>query len=159
VTSSRNVGAEVKADASKFVLRSAIEADDSTLRALLESAKLPFDDVALDRQDFIVAASEGQVVGCVALETFGRAALLRSLAVIEQVRGAGLGRVLYDRIVARAKEKGLKRLFLLTTTAAPFFARRGFESVDRSEAPENMTKSAQFASLCPSTATCMALSI
>jgi amino-acid N-acetyltransferase len=159
VTPSRNVSAEVKADASKFVLRPAIEADDPTLRALLESAKLPFDDVASDRQDFIVAASEGQVVGCVALEMFGRAALLRSLAVAEQVRGDGLGRILYDRIIAHAKEKGLSRLFLLTTTAAPFFVRRGFDSVDRSEAPEVMTKSAQFASLCPSTATCMALSL
>jgi amino-acid N-acetyltransferase len=84
---------------------------------------------------------------------------LRSLAVAAQVRGAGLGRLLYDQIVARAKDRGLTRLFLLTTTAAPFFARRGFESVDRSEAPETMTKSAQFASLCPSTAACMALSL
>jgi amino-acid N-acetyltransferase len=129
------------------------------LRALLGSAKLPFDDVASDLQDFIVAISDGQVVGCVALETFGGEALLRSLAVAEHLRGAGLGRMLYDRIIARAREQGLTRLFLLTTTAVPFFARRGFESVDRSEAPEVMMKSAQFASLCPSTATCMALSL
>jgi amino-acid N-acetyltransferase len=149
----------VNADASKLALRAASPAEDAVLRALLESAKLPFDDVAADRQDFIVAISEGQVVGCVALEIFGGVALLRSLAVAEQLRGAGLGRILYDRIVARAKEKGLYRLFLLTTTVADFFARRGFESVDRSEAPEAMTKSAQFASLCPSTATCMALAL
>jgi amino-acid N-acetyltransferase len=136
-----------------------METDHPMLRALLESAKLPFDDVPSDRQDFIVAISEGQVVGCVALETFGAAALLRSLAVADHLRGDGLGRILYDRIVACAKEKGLTRLFLLTTTAAPFFARRGFESVDRSEAPEVMTKSPPFASLCPSTATCMALSL
>jgi amino-acid N-acetyltransferase len=149
----------VEAGVTRFALRPANEADDPTLRTLLESAKLPFDDVASDQQDFIVAISEGQVIGCVALETFGGAALLRSLAVAEHVRGAGLGRILYDGIVARAKDKALTRLFLLTTTAAPFFARRGFESIDRSEAPEAMTKSAQFASLCPSTATCMALSL
>jgi amino-acid N-acetyltransferase len=119
---------------------------------LIYSAKLPFDDVAANRQDFIVAISEGKVVGCVALETLGDAALLRSLAVAEQLRGVGLGRDLYDRAVARAKEKGLTHLFLLTTTAAPFLTRRGFHSVERSEAPEAMTKSAQFASICPSTA-------
>jgi amino-acid N-acetyltransferase len=56
-------------------------------------------------------------------------------------------------MVAKARE----RLFLLTTTAAPFFARRGFAPVKRSTAPEAMTKSPQFASLCPSTAACMAL--
>jgi amino-acid N-acetyltransferase len=153
------VTADVKADLAKLVLRPASQADDPTLRALLESAKLPFDDVASDRQDFIVATCEGQVVGCVALETFGDSALLRSLAVAAPFRGTGLGRILYDRSVARAKEKGLTRLFLLTTTAPPFFARRGFECVDRSEVPGAMTTSPQFVSLCPSTATCMALSL
>ena len=132
-------------------------ADDAALRALLASAKLPFDDVSSARQEFIVAVADGQVVGCGALETFDEAALLRSLAVAAQHRGAGLGGDLCERLVARAKERGLTRLFLLTTTAAPYFARRGFETVDRGTAPAPMTKSAQFASLCPSTATCMAL--
>ena len=30
---------------------------------------------------------------------------------------------LYERLVARARERGLRRLFLLTTAAAPYFAR------------------------------------
>jgi amino-acid N-acetyltransferase len=139
--------------------RAATAADDAALRALLASAKLPFDDVSAARQEFIVAVADGQIVGCGALETFDGAALLRSLAVAAQHRGAGVGDDLYERLVARAKERGLTRLFLLTTTAAPYFARRGFEAVDRAAAPAPMTKSAQFASLCPSTATCMALSL
>jgi amino-acid N-acetyltransferase len=145
--------------ATNFVFRSASAADDPALRTLLESANLPFDDVASERQDFIVATSDGQVVGCAALETFGDAALLRSLVVTVNVRGAGLGSLLYERLVGRAREKGLRRLFLLTTTAAPFFAKRGFQLVERSRAPETMARSAQFESLCPSTATCMALSL
>ena len=145
--------------ATPIVFRPAGAADDAALRALLASAKLPFDDVASARQDFIVAIADGQVVGCGALETFGEAALLRSLAVAAQHRGAGLGGDLYERLIARAKERGLARLFLLTTTAAPYFARRGFAAVERATAPAPMTKSAQFASLCPSTATCMALSL
>jgi amino-acid N-acetyltransferase len=159
VTLSKSASAEVETGATRFVLRPASQGDDPTLRALLESAKLPFDDVSSERQEFIVAISEGQVVGCVGLEMFGDAGLLRSLAVAERLRGAGLGRVLYNEIVARAKDKGLRRLFLLTTTAAPFFARRGFQNADRAEAPEAMTKSPQFASLCPSTAACLALSL
>jgi amino-acid N-acetyltransferase len=119
-------------DTSSFVLRRAAPADESTLRALLQSAKLPFDDVATSRQDFIVATSDGQL-GCAALETFGDAALLRSLVVTEKVRGAGLGGLLYERLVGRAREKGLRRLFLLTTTAAPFFAKR--EDSSSSSAP------------------------
>jgi len=149
----------VESVATSFALRPAAAADDPALRVLLESARLPFADVASERQDFIVATSGGQVVGCVALETHGDAALLRSLAVADPVRGAGLGRVLYDRIVARAKAKGLTRLLLLTTTAVPFFGRRGFQPVDRSQVPDVMARGAQFETLCPSTATCMALSL
>ena len=142
-----------------IVLREADASDDSTIRVLLEAAKLPFDDVSAERQEFIVAIADGQLIGCGALETFDGAALMRSLAVAERHRGAGLGNEIYDRLVTRAKEKGVTRLFLLTTTAAPYFARRGFELVERSTAPEAMTRSAQFASLCPSTAACMTLSL
>jgi amino-acid N-acetyltransferase len=147
----------MKKDVAPVALRPAGTADEPALRALLAAASLPFDDVSSGRQDFIVAAADSQVVGCAALEVFGSAALLRSLAVAKEHRGSGLGRALYDHIVAKARAQGLERLFLLTTTAAPFFARRGFATVERSIAPEAMTKSAQFASLCPSTATCMAL--
>ena len=142
-----------------LVFRPANAADDPALRALLASANLPFDDVSSERQDFIVAVRDGGMVGCGALETLDDSALLRSLAVAEQHRGAGVGGDLYERLIARARERGLKRLFLLTTTAAPYFARQGFEPIDRAVAPERVTKSAQFTSLCPSTATCMVLSL
>jgi len=139
--------------------RAATAADDTALRALLASANLPFDDVSAARQEFIVAVADGQIVGCGALEMFDGSALLRSLAVAAQHRGAGVGGDLHERLIARAKARGLTRIFLLTTTAAPYFARRGFQAVDRATAPAPMSKSAQFASLCPSTATCMALSL
>jgi len=108
-------------------------------------------DRLLGRGDFwVIAAFVGdEVVGGITAHTLP----------MTRTETSGLGRVLYDQIVADAKERGLTRLFLLTTTAAPFFARSGFKSVDRSEAPEAMTKSPQFASLCPSTAICMALSL
>ena len=141
--SSRSASADVEGGGEGLVLREAGASEDSSIRALLEATKLPFDDVSAERQEFIVAIADGQVVGCGALETFGGAALVRSLAVAERHRGAGLGGELYERLVARAKEKGLARLFLLTTTAAPYFARRGFELVERSTAPEAMTRSAQ----------------
>jgi amino-acid N-acetyltransferase len=142
-----------------FVLRPANAADDPALRALLASANLPVDDVSSERQDFIVAVGDGGIVGCGALETFDDAALLRSFAVAEEHRGAGVGGDLYQRLLARARARGLRRLFLLTTTAASYFARQGFEPIDRASAPRRMAKSAQFASLCPSTATCMVLSL
>jgi amino-acid N-acetyltransferase len=149
----------VEGQGATFSFRSANTADVAALRRLLVSEKLPSDDVSLERQEFLVAVSAGQLVGCGALERFGSAALLRSLAVSPEYRGKGAGAQLYERLVVRAKELGLARLFLLTTTAAPYFSRRGFQVVDRASAPEPMTRSAQFANLCPSTATCMSLAL
>jgi amino-acid N-acetyltransferase len=143
----------------RLVFRAADASDDSKIRALLEATALPFDDVSSERQELIVAVADGQVVGCGGLETFGGEALIRSLAVAQGHRGVGLGGQLYDRLVARAREKGLTRLFLLTTTAALYFTRRGFRLVQRSAVPAAMAESAQFASLCPATASCMALSL
>jgi len=146
-------------DMDGLVFRHASTTDDPALRALLQAVKLPFEDVASERQDFMVALWQGRVVGCVALERFEGVALLRSLAVAESLRGSGVGRELHDCALARARELGLSRLFLLTTTAAPFFERRGFQHVERSQVPETVWRSPQFANLCPATAACLALSL
>lgn len=155
--SSRTASADGGAKVAKIALRSAEAGDDPALRALLHDAGLPFEDVASGQQQFVVAIVEGDLVGCVGLEVFGSAGLMRSLAVSEPHRGSGLGSALFERIVGDAKGRGLHHLFLLTTSAAPFFAQRGFVPADRSATPEAMSQSAQFASLCPSTAECMTM--
>jgi amino-acid N-acetyltransferase len=48
---------------------------------------------------------------------------------------------------------------LLTTTAAPFFTRFGFTSAARDAAPAALRATAEFASLCPASAVCMAVAI
>ena len=142
-----------------FELRDGTASDLPEIRTLLAAAQLPFHDVEPGRQDFVVATAGATLVGCVALERFGDAALLRSLVVVPDRRGAGLGRALYEHIVARARAQGLRRLLLLTTSAAPFFRRRGFQPVERAAVPAAMAASAQFAGLCPSTAACLAQSL
>lgn len=87
-----------------------------------------------------------------AVEPYGGAGLLRSLAVAPEARGRGLGVRLVDAAEARARADGLGALYLLTTTAAPFFEARGYALVDRTEVPEPVRQSAEFASVCPSTA-------
>jgi amino-acid N-acetyltransferase len=54
-----------------------------------------------------------------------------------------------------AREAGIGRLYLLTTTAADFFAALGYERVDRGEVPEAVRGSAEFSDLCPDTAVAM----
>jgi UDP-N-acetylmuramate: L-alanyl-gamma-D-glutamyl-meso-diaminopimelate ligase len=83
--------------------------------------------------DTLIVADEEGIVGCVMLELYDDAAVLRSLAVIAERRGRGLGWMLADRAVGRAREAGARRLYLLTESASDFFAEKfGFRSVDRS---------------------------
>jgi N-acetylglutamate synthase-like GNAT family acetyltransferase len=140
-------------------LRSATAADGASIRSLLADASLPVGDVDLTRQAFIVVIADGGTEGCIALELFGSAALVRSLVVRHQRRGAGFGSALLERIRELAISHHVEILFLLTTTASAFFKSRGFVKVDRSVVPEEVTHSAQFTGLCPSSATCMMLKL
>jgi amino-acid N-acetyltransferase len=131
-------------------------ADDlGGIRALLTHVHLPSQDVGAPNQTFVVARAGGELVGCVALEQYGGDALLRSLAVIPRLQSTGIGKALYAKAVDGAAESGTCVLYLLTTTAAPFFAKVGFTQIDRAEVPIAIRESPEFRSLCPASAVCM----
>lgn len=126
------------------------------IRALLEDCGLPVADLdpALLPRFFGVERAQG-LVGIVALERQGEAGLLRSLAVHPAGRGSGLGRALVAHVEEVAVREGLRELWLLTTTADPFFRRLGWEPMARDKAPEGIRGTTEFRSVCPSTATCL----
>lgn len=82
-----------------------------------------------DIPDFLVAQSEGQVVGCGAMhvlwEDLGE---LRTLAVDPAVKGRGIGRTLVGALLDRARDLGLSRVFCLTFET-DFFASMGFQPI------------------------------
>ena len=84
-------------------------------------------------QEFLVAEHDGEVIGCGALhimwEDLGE---VRTMAVAEGYRHAGVGGVLLELLIDRARELGLARLFCLTFETE-FFGRHGFEAIE--EAP------------------------
>ncbi|WP_412070138.1 arsenic resistance N-acetyltransferase ArsN2 [Rubrivirga sp. IMCC43871] len=124
--------------------------------ALLRASRLPTSDLSEGhRERFLVARRDGDVVGCVAVEPYGGAGLLRSLAVAPEARGTGLGRRLTAAAEAAARAAGLAQLILLTTTAAPFFESLGWAPVDRADVPEAIRASTEFAGLCPASAACL----
>ena len=96
-----------------------------------------------------------QLLGTVGLEIFGNEGLLRSLCVDNQVRKAGYGQLLVNYVEAEAKQKGLKVLYLLTTTADSFFANRGYQTIERSAVPQSIQQTPQFSTICSKTATLM----
>jgi len=80
-------------------------------------------------QEFSVAIDNGEVVGCGALHVLWEdLAEVRTVAVIERLRGTGVGHQLMQAIEERACEIGVKRIFCLTFETT-FFGRHGFEEI------------------------------
>ena len=138
-----------------ITLSAAAPEDLQDARGLLAANALPTEDIVLHFGHFIIARSAGALVGVVGMECYGSSALLRSLCVAEEARGQGLGRGLCDEVETRAGVMAVRDLYLLTTTAQRFFEGRGFAVIDRELAPEVIRATAEFQSLCPSTAVCM----
>jgi amino-acid N-acetyltransferase len=134
--------------------------DVESIRSLLVAARLPvagFEDQFPEA--FVLARSLEGDVGCAALEVYGRAALLRSVAVREDVRGRGIGSALVANRLRAARDQGAISVYLLTTTAAAFFQRTGFVPAPRHGAPGELARSPEFAHACPASADCLMLEL
>jgi amino-acid N-acetyltransferase len=124
--------------------------------ALLHDAKLPTEDLtAAHCEDFFFAGTRDQPSGLVGLEIFGDVALLRSLVVVEERRGTGEGAALVNHAETVAQARGVKVMYLLTTTAEHFFARHGYARAARDTAPAAISATREFASICPASSTFM----
>jgi N-acetylglutamate synthase-like GNAT family acetyltransferase len=119
-------------------------------------ATFPTEYVVAQRGPVIGATVVGvAVVGVAGIEVYGTDALLRSVAVADAVRNRGLGRDLVRNRLEAARTRGLRAVYLLTTTAPGFFEGLGFERVPRASAPASVQASEEFASLCPDSAVCL----
>lgn len=78
-------------------------------------------------QEFVVAEdSEGNVVGCGGLHVIWEdIAEIRTLATSSAVRGQGVGHLLLNELLRRARIVGVARVFCLTFEVK-FFERQGF---------------------------------
>ena len=93
-------------------------------------------ETEIDR--FTVVQREGMIVACAALYPYPseRMGELACLAVHPDYRGAGRGDALLEHMEQLAREKGLDRLFVLTTQTAHWFLERGFEPIPLAQLPE-----------------------
>ena len=129
------------------------------LEALLEANDLPTDDCAEQAENFYGIVEQDRLIAAGGLQPAGEYYLLRSLVVDEAWRGRGLARALTEFLLARAEKAGSPAVYLLTETAADYFARLGFESVKREQVPAAIRQTRQFASLCPQDARCMVIGL
>lgn len=147
-------------------LREAQPDDWLAVESLLADAELPLAGAREHLRDFIVAeGAAATLLGCAALERYLAAdteegaarvsGLLRSLAVAPAARGLGLGASLVESLLSAARAQGLADVTLLTTTAAEYFPRFGFQQIARETAPLAVRDSIEFREACPASAVVM----
>lgn len=129
--------------------------DLDRVESLLGGADLPTRDVGESPARFYLAYAGEDCVGCGGLEVHGAAGLLRSVAVADPHRERGYGTAIVASLEERARAADVAELSLLTTTAAGFFRDLGYQAVPRDAVPAAIRETAEFAELCPSSATCM----
>jgi len=108
-------------------IRHLVDANVASGRLLDKATVTLYEDI----QEFLVAAgpAAGQVAGCGALHVMWEdLAELRTIAVDEGCQGEGVGHLLVAALLARARELGVRRVFVLTF-AVKFFGRLGFEEI------------------------------
>ena len=82
-----------------------------------------------DVQEFWVAELRGRVVGCGALHVMWEdLAEVRTLAVLPELRGTGVGHRILERLLCTARELGVRKVFCLTFEVE-FFAAHGFRPI------------------------------
>lgn len=120
-----------------YTVRQARTRDVRVIRALIDqnvgSGRLldkPTVNLYEDIQEFCVAdSSDGLVVGCGALHVMWEdLAEIRTVAVDERARGVGVGHLIVDELLERARHLGVARVFCLTF-AVSFFASHGFKEI------------------------------
>jgi len=103
-------------------IRGLVDAYTGDRRLLSKATVTLYEDV----QEFFVAVDGDRVVGCGALHVLWEdLAEVRTLAVLPEATGKGVGAALLTRLIENATELGIGRLFCLTFETG-FFARHGF---------------------------------
>src|SRR5438132_6336919 len=127
-------------------IAAATPADLPALLELLGQSALPTAGLADHVDTAFVARDAGRVVGSAALELYGTAALLRSVAVAPELRGHGIGQELTRHALALARRRNIRTVYLLTETAGGFFPRFGFRAIPRDAVDPAVQRSIEFTS-------------
>jgi len=140
------------------IVRAARESDIGPMKTLID--RYAAEDRMLERSeaflranldDFLVAEDDGRFLGCGALAVLtADLAEVRSLAVAPEASGHGAGKAIVTACVARARDRGLRRVFALTLVPA-FFTKCGFTLTSLGRLPE---KSAAECPVCPKRFAC-----
>lgn len=87
-----------------------------------------------DRDLFLVAEADGEIIGTIIGGFDGRRGLIYHLAVAASFRGQGIGSRLMDEVEVRLRAKGCIRCYLLVKVdndeAVVYYEKRGWKRMD-----------------------------
>ena len=117
-------------------VRPARTSDVKSIRELVDSYAAPGQMLSKETvtlyesvQEFIVAELDGAIIGCGALHVLWEdLAEVRTVAVAENFHKQGIGHLILNKIIERAREVGVKRIFCLTFQTQ-FFGSLGFTEI------------------------------
>jgi glycerol-1-phosphatase len=140
--------------------RPATGRDAEAVRELLREVGLDAAGVRDRIVTTVVAETDGELVGAVAVELFGPLAHLRSLAVLEPARRRGICSLLVAHAVRLARSAAAEAVFAVTETAEGFFAGLGFEIIGKVDAlPSQIRDTALVRDHCSESATALRFSL
>jgi amino-acid N-acetyltransferase len=140
-------------------IQAAAPSDLPDILALLKASALPVAGIERHVETALVARDAQQLLGCAAVEVYGQAGLLRSVAVEVEHRGEGWGERLTKAALELARKRGVRNIYLLTTTASHFFPRFGFTAITRAELDPVLSQSEELRGACPTSALAMRASL
>lgn len=117
-------------------VRPARTSDVKSIRELVDSYAAPGQMLSKETvtlyesvQEFIVAEKDGVIVGCGALHVLWEdLAEVRTVAVSKDFHKQGIGHLILNKIIDRAREIGVQRVFCLTFQTE-FFGSLGFVEI------------------------------
>jgi N-acetylglutamate synthase-like GNAT family acetyltransferase len=113
-----------------YTIRSAVAADEATIKALIRAEQL--DPMNVHWQNFLVADEAGRIIGVGQIKPYPSGRELGSLAVVADRRERGVGGAIIKALIAR--ERGPLLLFCLSFRE-PYYAKFGFRRVGLADIP------------------------
>ncbi len=91
-------------------------------------------------RDYIVAVENNRLVGCGALHfVWGRLGEIRSLAIVPEKKGTGIGRKIVELLEEDGVDRGAKMFFALTYQPG-FFAKCDYIETEKEKLPQKVWK-------------------
>lgn len=128
-------------------LRAATLTDIGGILALIEPlekqgklVKRSKEKLEMQINDYIVIERDGLIIGCTALHVLEqhKIAEIACLAVHAEYEKQGIGQRLFESLIKKSQQQGLKRLFLLSTQTTHWFMERGFQLSSLESLPQSV---------------------